>query len=377
MRLAAFIRASIKPITSEWESFARTLTPAADGMSPLALRDHIKEILAFIADDIESAQTKVEQEEKSHGEKRPEPIASAAETHAALRHAGGFNMDQMVSEYRALRASVIKLWRAQLGTATDLDIADSTRFHEAIDQALTESISDYSKRLDHSRSLFLGILSHDLRNPLGASRMSAELVLKSKASNLDEREKMLIGQVVECADRATEIVDHLLDLTRTRLGSGIPVIKEPMDMAYVANQLIDEMRAVHPKCIFNLKVTGDTKGDWDKPRIGQVFSNLLNNAVQYGFSESPISVTVEGQKDEVILSVQNSGVPIPREVIGRIFESLLRGKPEASDDSPESVNLGLGLYIVKEIMNAHGGTIDVTSSEADGTTFTAHFPRSS
>lgn len=378
MRLAAFIRANLKLIAAEWETFARTLTPAADSMSPLALRDHIREILAFVADDIESAQTDAEQIEKSHGDKKPLEKRSAAEIHASLRHAGGFNMDQMVSEYRALRASVTKLWDSQLPEGTKTDIGDLTRFNEAIDQALTESISDYSKRLDYSRNLFLGILSHDLRSPLGAARMSAELTLRMGNDNLTERQIMMISQVVECSDRATEIVDHLLDLTRARLGSGIPVIKAPMDMGFASKQLVEEMRSRYPDRIFMLEISGDTEGEWDKPRIGQIFSNLLGNAVQYGFKYSPIHVTLKGKVDEIVLSVQNDGVPIPPDAIGRIFESLIRGKNEKEDENytaSGSINLGLGLYITKEIVAAHGGTIGVTSSESEGTVFTVRLPR--
>lgn len=378
MRLAAFIRANLKPIVAEWETFAQTLTPASESMSPLALRDHIKEILAFVADDIESEQTDSEQVEKSHGEKTPLVKRSAAEIHASLRHAGGFNMDQMVSEYRALRASVTKLWDAQLTEGTKTDIADLTRFNESIDQALTESISDYSKRIDHSRNLFLGILSHDLRSPLGAARMSAELTLKMGVANLTDRQTMLISQVVECSDRATEIVDHLLDLTRARLGSGITVIKVPMDMGFVSKQLVAEMRTRYPKRTFTLKISGNTEGEWDKPRIGQVFSNLLGNAVQYGFQDPPIDVIIKGEADAVVLSVHNEGVPIPADAIGRIFESLIRGKEEIEEDGETpagSINLGLGLYITKEIVAAHGGTIGVTSSEKEGTIFTVRFPR--
>ncbi len=378
MRLAAFIRANLKPIAAEWEAFAQTLTPAAENMSPLALRDHIKEILAFIADDIESAQTKSEQVEKSRGEKAPLIKRSAAEIHASLRHAGGFNMDQMVSEYRALRASVTKLWDAQLSGWSKTDIVDLTRFNEAIDQALTESIMDYSKRIDHSRNLFLGILSHDLRNPIGAARMSAEMTLRMGIENLTDRQKKLISQVPECCDRATEIVDHLLDLTRSRLGPGISVIKASMDMGLVAKQLVDEMRSRYPKHAFTLKISGNTEGEWDKPRIGQVFSNLLGNAVQYGFQDSAINVNIEGAEDAVILSIHNDGIPIPADAIGRIFESLIRGEEEIEASAaavPGSINLGLGLYITKEIVAAHGGTIGVTSSEKEGTIFTVRLPR--
>jgi signal transduction histidine kinase len=372
MRLAAFIRSGRAQIISQWEIFAQTLMPAADYMSPLALRDHITDILAFVADDIESSQTESEQKNKSKGKKPKESKDSAAETHAALREAGGFSLDQMVSEFRALRASVIHLWKAHLTKATDLDNTDLDRFNEAIDQVLTESVAYYSKKLDHSRNMFLGILSHDLRNPLGAILMSAQLT--SKIGTLNEHQAMLNSQIVASSRRATEILDHLLDLTRARLGSGIPVIRAHMDMAFVSRQLVDEMRVMHPGRTFALEISGDTEGEWDKPRIGQVFSNLLGNAVQYGFTDLPIAVTIKGDSEEVLLSVHNGGVPIPPDKIGRIFDSLTRGEVKNSAQ-PRSNNLGLGLFIVREIVSAHGGMVGVTSSEKDGTTFTAHFPR--
>jgi signal transduction histidine kinase len=373
MRLATFIRSDRTQIISQWETFAKTLMPAADYMSPLALRNHITDILDFVAEDIESSQTKSEQKSKSLGKKPKESKDSAAETHAALREAGGFSLDQMVSEFRALRASVTHLWKVRSTEATNLDIADLTRFNEAIDQVLTESVAYYSKKLDHSRDMFLGILGHDLRNPLGAIQMSAQLVLKM--GTLNERQEMLISLIVASSGRTTEMLDHLLDLTRARLGSGIPVIREHMDMAFVSRQLVDEMRAMHPERTFTLEISGDTEGEWDKPRIGQVFSNFLGNAVQYGFTDSPIGVTIKGDSEEIALSVHNDGVPIPSDRIGRIFGSLTRGEVKNSDQ-PRSNNLGLGLFITNEIVSAHGGKIGVTSSEKNGTTFTAHFPRS-
>lgn len=206
--------------------------------------------------------------------------------------------------------------------------------------------------------------------------MSAELTLRIGGNNLSDRQTMLVSQIIESADRATEIVEHLLDLTRARLGSGLPVIKEYMDMEFVSKQIVDETRAMHPNRKITLETSGDLKGNWDKPRIGQVFSNLLGNAVQYGFTDSSISVKVEGKTEEVILSVHNEGVPIHPDKIGRIFDSLTRGEDNGDDeDKPWSMNLGLGLYITKEIVTAHGGTVRVTSTEKEGTIFTARFPR--
>jgi signal transduction histidine kinase len=371
-RLATFIRENSKAIIRDWENFARKLIPAADAMGPLSLRDHIVDILTFIANDIESSQTDAEQLEKSHGERPRLPTNTIGEIHAALRQAGGFDLDQMVSEYRALRASIIKIWQEQEPETNSEHISDMIRFNEAIDQTLSDSISFYTKKVDHSRTLLLGILGHDLRNPVGAMLMAAQLV--AKIGPLNERQSMLISQVVTSADRVTELLDQLLDITHARVGSGLAIIREQMDMAFVGRQLVDEARAVHPKCKFTIEVSGNTEGSWDKPRIGQVFSNLIGNAVQYGFSDLPITVKIIGGPDDVVLTVHNEGVPIAKDEIGRIFDALIRGETDASDH-PSSVNLGLGLYITKEIVTAHRGTIDVTSTEKYGTTFSAHFPR--
>lgn len=375
MRLAEFIRANTAPIIAEWENFAKTFVPAAGSMTPLTLRNHIRQILGFIVEDIETVQSDSEQIRKSHGEKPRAFYPSAAETHASLRHAGGFNMDQMVSEYRALRASVLKLW----GMDRDMratDVMDMIRFNEAVDQALTESIRDYSVKLELSRNLFLGILSHDLRNPLSAISMSSQLAMK--IGKLNERQTMLLSQIADSTARAGDIVTNLLDLTRARLGSGLPLIKEPVDMGYISKMLVDEARAIHPNREFTLDMTGSLEGVWDRARIGQVFSNLIGNAVQYGFTDAPVTIKVDGREGEVVVSVHNEGVPISPEHMVTIFSSLTRVEPHADDETGHgalSVNLGLGLYISKEIVTAHGGTISVTSSEKDGTTFSAHFQR--
>jgi signal transduction histidine kinase len=373
MRLSTFIRKNEQPIIAHWETFARTLVPASDDMSPRALRNHIKDILAFVADDIESSQTSSEQITKSEGKKLKNSASSAAEIHASLRQTGGFSMDQMVSEFRALRASVIRLWEAQLTEATKLDISDLTRFNESLDQAITEAVSYYTKTIDHSRDLFLAVLRHDLRNPIGAMKRSAQLTLN--IGPLNERQTMLVSQIIASAGRATEIINHLLDLTRARLGSGLQVIKRPMDMAFVSRQLVDEMRAMHPSCTFTLEISGETEGKWDKARIGQVFSNLLGNAVQHGFKDLPVDVAIKGDPEAVLVSVHNDGVPIAPNAIGSIFDSLTRGGGEERANDRESTTLGLGLYITKQIVSAHGGRVGVTSSEKNGTTFTALFPR--
>jgi signal transduction histidine kinase len=372
MRMSAFIRANTSSIVAEWEDFARALIPAAEGMTPRALRNHITNMLAFITNDMDSDQTAAEQIVKSHGEKAKQLGQSAAEVHASLREAGGFNLDQMVSEHRALRASVIKLWAAQ-STGQDEDLAsDLTRFNEAIDQILTESISYYAGTSEVSRDLFLGILSHDLRNPLSAIMMSAQL--GPKVGPINENQAKLLSQIITSAHRAIEIVDTLLDLTRARLGSGFPIIKEPMDFGIVGKELVDEMAAMRPDRKITFEVSGHTQGVWDKPRIGQVLSNLLSNALQYGATDRSVTVTVVGLPHELVLSVQNEGNPIPDTLLGSIFNSYQSNGDIDILNHHKSKNLGLGLYITKQIVIAHGGTISVTSSKSAGTTFTVRFP---
>ena len=372
-RLADFIDQNTEEIVKEWETFAQSLMSSDNDKTPLALRDHIYPILAFIVKDIKSAQTGSEQTEKSQGKKEKGAAPTAAETHAAIRLSGGFNIDQMVSEYRALRASVIRLWTVSNVDMKKQDILDLTRFNESIDQELAESVSHYTKKVGYSKDLFVGILSHELRNPLNVISISAKLMLNM--GPMSERQTMLATQIAENTTRIATIVDELLDLTRARFGSGITLVRTPMDMEFISRQLVDEIQMRNPTRTLNLSVSGNLKGEWDKARIGQVFSNLIGNAIQYSFKESSIDITINGTTEEIVLSVHNKGIPVPAEKIGSLFDSLVRAVIDEGDH-PEDTNLGLGLYITKEIIVAHGGTISVTSTEADGTTFTARFPRS-
>lgn len=373
MRLSVFIRENTDRIIKDWETFGRTITTDNGPLTPFRLRDHIMAILAFIADDMDSSQSKTEQVEKSRGEKPRSLKTTAAEIHASSRHDDGYDMDQMVSEYRALRASIVKLWLAQQTARSDTDIADLTRFHEAIDQSLTESIRGYTVKLDAARNLFLGILGHDLRNPLGAISMSAQVMLRMGPSG--EREKMMLNQIRESTERANEIVSNLLDLMRSRLGSGLPIIRTLMDVGSMGQKIVDEIRSMHPHRQFAIDIQGNLAGEWDASRLGQVLSNLLSNAVQYGFTESPITVRIAGLPDRVEMSVHNSGTPIPKEAAARIFDALTRVQVgETGEHNADTQNLGLGLYITKQIIIAHGGTISVTSDDT-ATVFTTVLPR--
>lgn len=371
-RLPAFISDNVEAIVGEWEMFARTLTPASDGMTSHALRDHIHQMLDFIAKDIASSQTPKEQTRKSKGEKGKTLDATASETHAALRLAGGFDIEQMVSEYRALRASVLKLWGRTRPSMDAEDLESLTRFNESVDQVLAECVRYYTREIAYSKDVVAGILSHDIRDPLQAVTLSTQLLLHT--ASLTERQVSIAQGALESAARIDALVDNLLDVTRSRFGGGALIICSPMDAGFVARQVIEELQAAYPARPIELDTSGDLKCEWDKARIGQVFSNLLDNAIQYGFKDTPIWVSVKGTPDAIRIEISNDGPQIASGRMDTIFDPLARADA-APADKPARKNLGLGLFITREIVRAHGGDIRVSSSEKDGTVLTVLIPR--
>ena len=373
MRLADFIETNIEAILTEWVAFAESCGPAGATLDLTGLRDHAVAMLHNIVADLRTPQTKAEQEHKSTGaaDSNAHDDDTAAEVHGADRAGSGFTVGEMVSEYRALRASVIRLWTKASGTLTGDDLEDLTRFNEAIDQALAESITRYTHDIDRSKEMFLAILGHDLRSPLGAVSMASQFMLDN--GDLIEPNLSLTTRILRSTRKMNRMVGDLLDFTRSRLGSGVPVSRGPMDLGKEAANAIDEVKASHPESQIELTTSGDLRGEWDCARLGQVMTNLLSNAVQHGSAKTPITVTVHGEPDHVVLRVHNQGPPIPAVELPGIFSPFKRLK--AGEASSPSSNLGLGVYIVERVVTAHGGKIDVTSTSEDGTMFTVRLPR--
>lgn len=214
----------------------------------------------------------------------------------------------------------------------------------------------------------IAVISHDLRNPLSAILASTQLLFRY--GQMSDGQRRAVQRIANSGERMVRMIGELLDFTRGRLGGGIPVQPEPMDLTEACRRVIDEMQVAHPGRPLALRVVGDSRGEWDPGRIAQVVSNLLGNAIQHGHEGTPVQVELRGLPDTVELDVSNRGAPIPPDVMSKLFQPFSRG---AAD--PASKSLGLGLYIVKEVVDAHGGRIDVRSTEADGTTFTVRLPR--
>lgn len=372
MRLADFIEANREPIMAEWQAFALTCTPASASMDNAALRDHASDMLTVIAADLKTPQNKHEQAEKSKGNAPEDAEKTAAERHGADRAESGFTTDQMVSEYRALRASVIRLWTKAQGELSASELEDLTRFNEAIDQSLAESITRYTQDLDHSKEMFLAILGHDLRTPLGAVMMSAEFMLETK--ELKEPHLTLTSRISSSAKRMNQMIGALLDFTRSRLGGGIPIERAKMNMGKAVHDVVDEMAAAHPDRTIKIDARGALEGEWDCARMSQVLANLLGNALEHGSPRTNATVDVHGDDNELTIAVHNRGTPIPSDQLNGIFNPMKRTEMNAAGSGSPG-NLGLGLYIAERIVNAHKGRIDVESSEEAGTTFTVHLPR--
>ena len=253
------------------------------------------------------------------------------------------------------------------------------RQNQELMRALNELKAHEAKLARANRSLqervefeqqFVGIVSHDLRDPLSTVLLSAALLLQR--GNLDLVQAKNVGWIVSSGERAVRMIRDLLDFTQARIGGGIPVQTSPLDMHALARQIVDELRAAHLDREIQLEHSGDGRGEWDSDRVAQVLTNLVRNAIQYSPPGTPIRVESRGMGDPLILSVHNLGSPISPETGAVLFEPMQRGNEHLERGRQ---GLGLGLFIVKQIVVAHGGAVDLQSSDAQGTTFIVTLPR--
>jgi signal transduction histidine kinase len=331
------------------------------------LRDHAQQILEAIAADLRTPQTAEEQAAKAQG-LAPAPLAApetAAQVHAVLRAKSGFDINQLASEYRALRASVLALWMDN-GALDDTSLGDVMRFNEAIDQALIESISHFHAHVEQARHLLLGVLTHDMRSPLQAIQMTAmHLARIGTGSDVSDVARRLIGS----GSRLQALLDDMVDFSRTNLGLGINIVRSDVDLAALLAETVDEVGNAYPDARLERSVIGACRGRWDGKRVQQLLSNLIVNAIHYGARHEAVRISITGGEADVCIEVANRGPPIDPATLSQIFEPLKRGTVD--DDQP---GLGLGLYIVCEVAKAHGGTARARS-DANETVFSVRLPR--
>lgn len=371
MHLSRFILDNMESIVAEWQAFAATRLPAAADMTDLELRNHARHILEAVAKDLTTAQTEKEREERSKGRAPMEPDApeTAAQTHAVLRARAGFDINQLVAEYRALRASVLSLW-AKGSPGEGPDVEQLIRFNEAIDEAIAGSVGHFHMQMTQARNLLLGMLGHDMRTPLSAILHTAQHLT---ALNAGDEVSKAAKRLIRSGESMQDLLDDLVDFSRTQLGTSIRIHAEDVDLAIEIANEVEQLRGAHPDREIDLMVTGDTRGRWDGGRLQQALRNLVENAVHHGSRHTPVRVNLFGEEGGIRLEVTNSGPAIDPSARELIFDPLRRPviKP-GSDQYPES--LGLGLFVVREVAKAHGGRVDLLS-DGRKTTFAVCVPR--
>jgi signal transduction histidine kinase len=395
MRLSHFIKHNIEPILVEWEAFSRTMMPPAATMSVAELRDHARDILLVIAQDMDTAQSEGERQAKSLGQAKPPANESFSTVHGKLRQRSGFDLVQLGAEYRALRATVLRLWMPTVNAVDAVDgagmvnaetLEDVVRFNEGIDQALAEALASYAQCVAHSRDTFLAVLGHDLRNPLSALGSCVQILGLTDEPIKKDKTLRIARRSVSAIDA---MVTDLLEYTRTRLGRGLEVSPQPGNFAAVCQQAFDEVCAAHPQRAFRCEIAEEVPLAFDAHRMRQVLTNLLSNAVQHGDAAFPVTLVVQGHgagvteagvagvagEAEVTVVVRNQGTPIPPEAMQVIFNPMVQVAPAPTElHERPSTSLGLGLFIAREIVTGHGGTIAVSSTAAEGTAFTVRLP---
>ncbi|WP_164011190.1 ATP-binding protein [Pyxidicoccus trucidator] len=239
----------------------------------------------------------------------------------------------------------------------------------AMDISVRKEAEQQTRRSAEFEQQLIGIVSHDLRNPLSSILLGAQTVLRGEG--LSERQLRNTLRIQTSAERAVRMIHDLLDFTQARMTGGLPVRPEPLDLHALVRQVVDEVQVSHPERTVRLEQQGEGRGAWDAGRVAQVVSNLLSNALAYSPADTLVTVTTRGEAEALVLEVHNTGSPIPADVLPRLFRPMERGVP--TDSTRRSV--GLGLYIVDQVVRSHGGRVEVRSSVEQGTVFTVRLPR--
>ena len=382
MTLSEFIENNMDRLIEQWEELARNVQPEDADLDREELRDWADGVLRAIAKEMETAQADdAPMRRRSKGlEPADAPgITEAAQVHAMHRLVQGFRISNMIAEYRSLRTTVSVMWHEET-RGDPVGLKQLIRFDEALDHAVSESVRRYTTSLDRARDLFTAALGHDLRTPLASIRNTAEAFLLTPDQLSDEQVQGAV-RIRNATERVLAILQDLLDFANTRLGGELPITRRETDVAALCADIIDELQAVHPESEVRVSCPSELTAAVDRDRIGQLLSNLVSNAIRYGRPRTPVTVAVTATDSEIRMRVHNEGEPIPNELRHLIFEPLRRGEGRVdSDEQPgrgdgEPRGLGLGLYIARQIAEAHGGRLDFDSSAEAGTTFEACIAR--
>jgi signal transduction histidine kinase/CheY-like chemotaxis protein len=380
LRLADFILDQISLILQEWEKFARTAEPATSVMTSKELRNHASVMLKSVAEDLRTTQSREEEITKSHGLEPKASQAIAGEQHGIARLESNFTIEQLFSEYRALRSSVLRLWNEANGLPSSTDINDIIRFNEAIDQLLASSVFSFARATREAmeaekrrKDQFLAMLAHELRNPLSPISAAATLLKMAKSNEavIHNASNIIARQVAHMSS----LVDDLLDVSRVTRGA-VELKLETLDLRHVITDAIEQVEPQiqakqHVLTVAEMPQPIIMQGD--KKRLVQVITNLLTNAVKYTPDHGHIRLKLELYREQVAITVEDNGIGMAPDFVPHAFD--LFAQAERTSDRA-SGGLGLGLGLVKTLIELHGGKVACTSAGLEkGSQFTLWLPK--
>ena len=360
MRLSAFIMDRMDDIIAEWQCFAMTLPPHDGEMLSAALHNHAREILKAIAQDIDAPDTKdALDSERTSGE-------TAAAMHGAWRHSAGFGMAQLTAEFRALRACVLRLWMANGNVTANEAINEVLRFNDAIDQALAEAVGRYAQEVERARDMFLSVLSHDLRTPLGAIAITSQYLAMPNVS--DNKRLEAAARIDRCVTAMNALIKDVLEYTHSRLGKCMTITCKPGDLAEVCRTACDDIRAVHIDVEFRCELKDRLDACFDPARMYQAIWNLLNIAVQQSDRQTPVVLTASETDKQICIRVHASGRSLPAQPLQSMFAPMAQLTSAHKQHDDVRPGIQLSLFVVHEIIRAHQGEI-VVPADGDRTIF--------
>lgn len=345
--LPTFIIDNIDRIIAEWK---HATLPAV-----LPFEGQAKQILMAIAADIEA--------------NAGQAASSAAVTvRTILRARPDFDVQQVGEALRMLRAVVPAIWNQAGGHAAD----EWRRFHDALDYAVSETIAQYALQVERTRSLFLGMLGHDLRTPLSAIHMACQYLARPDAPS--DRKLEAVARVSRCAGTMEGMIRDVLDFARSRLGKKMAVAKKPVDLAVACHEALEDIRSEHPRCEFRFEQTSRLDGFADSARVRQALRNLLDSAARNGARGMPILLHASASKDCIVFRVTCKCQEMSPDTLRTMFDPIAQlAIAGANTEGNPPADLGLDLFIAREILRVHGGDAYISAGDGE-TVFEAWLP---
>lgn len=395
MRLPDFVEQNQEAVLVQWEAFARSLWKGAP-TDPATLRDHAADILRATVVDMRSGQTLTQQLDKSKGDGSPgsasDDVDAASDLHASDRVSSGFFLTEVVAEYRALRASVLRLWRESQPTPGLRDLDDVTRFNESIDQSLTTAIDAYARHAERTRTLladeqaaragaeaanrakdaFLATLGHEMRSPLNAIVAWAHILGAGTCTKAEVQQGVEV--IKRNAASQTKLIDEVLDVSRIVSGK-LKLQIVASDLVLPIGEAIDATRAAADAKNITVSAQLDPaarSASIDNARFQQIVWNLLSNAVKFTPAGGHVAISLSGDGSTRVIRVTDTGIGIAPQFLPRVFDRFWQVDDGSRRQFP---GLGLGLSIVKHLVELHGGVVEASSEgPGRGSTFTVRLP---